>query len=430
MRSAILYQSEDKDVTLIDIPTSIAIAQGSPSEVHHGQLLSSEPLLKPYLSLEPKSNKAKAKLRKDNEAREAVHDSLRSHIVGALEDIQKHHMGKWCLPRCVGPNQQLIRSSTQKRKADSEEATQEDQLPLEPDFHTFAANLDVLSHFQSAKEIIHLSPEKDKRDAIPNISSLYNNAVRNANNPCLNLSIGQDNFIIPPLSTFIMSNIRTSVETIKQAALALLPVTTAIARPGQFNLIIIDPPWFNFSVKRASNYKVNKCDNLMGLLSNSALHQHLAYNGYVGIWITNKAASRKAVENLFVHWKVQKIEEWVWVKTTTDGETVTELDGLWRKPYEIFCLGKKKSKCEAKHADPELPKPSVKIIAAVPDLHSRKPCLKELLEHYMPDPSNYQALEIFARNLVAGWWSWGDEVLKFNWEGHWSKGSDSREARN
>ncbi len=48
----------------------------------------------------------------------------------------------------------------------------------------------------------------------------------------------------------------------------------------------------------------------------------------------------------------------------------------------------------------------------------------------MPDPSDYQALEIFARNLTAGWWSCGDEVLKFNWEGCWTEGLKSMQGRN
>lgn len=64
-----------------------------------------------------------------------------------------------------------------------------------------------------------------------------------------------------------------------------------------------------------------------------------------------------------------------------------------------------------------------RVIAAVPDLHSRKPCLKDLFERVFcsaqaPETSlvceSYTALEVFARNLTAGWWACGNEVLKFN----------------
>lgn len=93
---------------------------------------------------------------------------------------------------------------------------------------------------------------------------------------------------------------------------------------------------------------------------------------------------------------------------------------------------------------------------AVPDLHSRKPGVKgallhsstlvvfsyflsffsfapflfgiialyryspgstELVEPYLPE--NYRACEIFGRNLTEGWFTWGDEAIKFNWDGHW-----------
>jgi len=43
--------------------------------------------------------------------------------------------------------------------------------------------------------------------------------------------------------------------------------------------------------------------------------------------------------------------------------------------------------------------------------------LKLLVERWLDDikkkQDEYAALEIFARHLVAGWTSWGDECLKF-----------------
>lgn len=148
----------------------------------------------------------------------------------------------------------------------------------------------------------------------------------------------------------------------------------------------------------------------------------------MGVWITNKPAVRELVlgeDGLFAHWGVEIAEEWIWLKTTIYGEPVTPLDALWRKPYEVLLLGRKRRKVIAEGTDPvpgfgkEGARPKRRVIIAVPDLHSRKPCLKELIEPLMPDPSNYRALEVFARHLVAGWWSWGDECIKFNWEACW-----------
>lgn len=44
----------------------------------------------------------------------------------------------------------------------------------------------------------------------------------------------------------------------------------------------------------------------------------------------------------------------------------------------------------------------------------------ELVEPYLPE--TYRACEIFGRNLTEGWFTWGDEALKFNWDGHWGEG--------
>jgi len=62
-----------------------------------------------------------------------------------------------------------------------------------------------------------------------------------------------------------------------------------------------------------------------------------------------------------------------------------------------------------------------RVLVGVPDLHSRKPNLKSIFEQVMKK-EKYEALEVFARNLTAGWWGWGDEVLKFQSEEYWIEG--------
>lgn len=143
------------------------------------------------------------------------------------------------------------------------------------------------------------------------------------------------------------------------------------------------------------------------------LGQHIASGALVACWITHKASVRDAALEAFQAWDVQLVEEWAWLKTTVGGLPITQIDGLWRKPYEVLLLGRKGSD-GAPESDSEVQR---RVIVAVPDLHSRKPHLKTLIEPFLPGA--YRALEVFARNLTAGWWSWGDEVLKYNWEGHW-----------
>lgn len=198
------------------------------------------------------------------------------------------------------------------------------------------------------------------------------------------------------------------------AALTILPNPTAIAGPGQFDFTLLDPPWENRSVRRSAKYQTMNSSDPMTVLR-GMLGQHIAPGGLVACWVTNKANTRDTALAAFEYWGVQLIEIWAWLKTTIHGKPVTEIEGLWRKPYELLLVGKRSDK-EAGHLNDTA---KARVLVAVPDFHSRKPSLKELFEPMLP--VHYRALEIFARNLTAGWWAWGDEVLMYNWEGHWSQ---------
>lgn len=217
---------------------------------------------------------------------------------------------------------------------------------------------------------------------------------------------------IPPTATLLSTPITPS-----------LPLTQTIF--PHFNLITLDPPWPNRSVRRSSSYSTASTHNFITtLLYSLPIHTHLLPNGLLGIWITNKPTFRSLVlgpNGCFARWGVQLVEEWVWLKVTVDGRPVTELGGVWRKPYEIFLLGRKVQEedvvrdgsGEGSGTEPV----KRRVIVGVPDLHSRKPCLKALLEEMVPE--QYEALEIFARYGMAGWWAWGDEVGKFLGEEWW-----------
>jgi len=104
------------------------------------------------------------------------------------------------------------------------------------------------------------------------------------------------------------------------------------------------------------------------------------------------------------------IEEWIWLKVTASGQPICRLESTYRRPYEILLLGRK--------TDQNVPvQVKRRVFVGVPDLHSRKPNVRNFIDS-MLGPS-YHGLEIFARNLTAGWWAWGNEVLKFQGEEHW-----------
>ncbi|MCJ1362670.1 hypothetical protein MMC16_001776 [Acarospora aff. strigata] len=266
-----------------------------------------------------------------------------------------------------------------------------------------------------------MSTGTGKRSQFADLSSLSDRVVFNKSHTSITISIGfEHNIILPPLSTFILSSIEDSVGTLIDAPKTHLCGESLSAGPAQFDFILADPPWNNRSVRRSKKYKTfdrhldEPWDTIRDVLGN-----HLAVGGLVGIWVTNKAEPRKKALEAFKHWDVQLMEEWVWVKTTLHGELVTPLDGLWRRPYEILLLGRKSYALNHERINTKPSTISRRFICGVPDLHSRKPSLKELIEPLMPNQYCYRAFEVFARNLTAGWWSWGDEVLKFNLESNW-----------
>jgi len=193
--------------------------------------------------------------------------------------------------------------------------------------------------------------------------------------------------------------------------------------PRHFDLVLLDPPWPNRSAKRKGVYEqIGGMPYLKKMLLRMDIDNYLEHNALVGIWITNKPALREHVlgkKGLFEAWNVGLIEEWIWIKTTTKGEPMFDIDDSMRKPYEVLLLGRAAPNTwtTMTHAL----NPRKRVIAAVPDMHSRKPSLKDLMEPYMPDPTNYSALEVFARTLTAGWMSWGNEVLKYNSDIYWAK---------
>ena len=64
------------------------------------------------------------------------------------------------------------------------------------------------------------------------------------------------------------------------------------------------------------------------------IDSYLEHNALVGIWVTNKASRRGHVlgpGGLFETWNVGLMEEWIWVKTTTKGEPMFDIDDAMRK---------------------------------------------------------------------------------------------------
>ena len=430
----ILWQNAAKTTTLLDIPRSIVAAQGFNRPDDYG-LLSAQPREMPYPSSEPKTAAARAKLA-GNTVDEGLHAEYRELLTQALHEVRQHHSGEWCLPRSfveeAGPRKKKRKleeaedlSGTESHAADSALGPAAQQR-LPDYFLSSIARADVES-FEVQLSLADGSPIESTPHTIFGAPARFQ---ANDSDKFANLSLSKTDetesfdFHIPPRSSFYLGDCAASRDFRK----AIRGQSEQQGRRPVFDFILLDPPWPNRSIKRthktagATYSTILSGEDLGDMIFDMQLDTLMAEDALVGIWITNKQAVRELVlgrGGLFECWDVELAEEWIWLKTTAYGEPTSVLDALWKKPYEVLLLGRKRKK----DLDESQPGPAVKcrVIIGVPDLHSRKPCLKSLIEPMMPKDRPYAALEIFARLLVAGWCSWGEECIKFNWEGYWRK---------
>ena len=396
--SAILYQNGSMTITLIDIPKSIALAQELTKD-HDKQSnqdvrmpYSTSPPEAPYPSTEPKSAKREVvyQLAKEIFPTDHLREALTTIAAGTRENM-------WSLQRKLWE----IGVLTTK--------TNKDQKLLE-DLGT--------TEGWSAEDPLILT-EQGRSPA--NVAQISHRLVCNKRRTPIELRLDPfgTKYRIPPSSAFLLSKITPATTmSFSMAALHQYPDAspTTLAGPGEFDVVILDPPWSNRSVRRSRQYRtVEPEESPLGALR-SILSHHIAPGALVACWITNKPAVRDLALELFANWNLNVVEEWAWLKVTTKGEPVTDIEGVWRKPYELLLIGRKPHKDNPTNVHDIVRR----VVVGVPSLHSQKPHLKELIGQLLPDnTTDYRVFEIFARNLTAGWWAWGDEVLKFNDETAW-----------
>lgn len=355
-----------------------------------------------------------------------------------MNQVKLGRSGSWCLPRPFTQDP----PRTRKRKADK--AAVSEAALLEPS--DLPGTL-LSQHAKKGLTSAHAEPEdfagefrnwaedEDEEPIYDNYGHIDDKETGNAAHVHQHHAPGPDKltiydssdpagkyaFRIPPQSSLSLS----SCAWVRNFHARLRIQAEVLDIEPIFEFILFDPPWPNSSVKRTHktpNSTYNLSDSLLdieSLVAGIRLSLLTTETTLVGVWITNSPAVRHQVlgeGGIFDIWELDLVEEWIWLKTTSAGQPVTPLDGVWRKPYEVLLLGRKKKEFMVAGRKTPLMR---RVIFGVPDLHSRKPCLKRLIEPLMPDASKYRALEVFARHLVAGWWSWGDECIKFNWEEYW-----------
>lgn len=183
-----------------------------------------------------------------------------------------------------------------------------------------------------------------------------------------------------------------------------------------FDLVVLDPPWPSRSVKRKEgSYAIARgMSEVEELLLSIPIAARLEPEGLVAIWVTNKPAVIELVTSpggLFARWGLEAVGDWIWLKVTASGEPIVDPESRWRKPWERLLIARKRGSSAKLGVER-------KVLVGVPDLHSRKPNLRHCFDHELP--RGFRGLEVFARNLTAGWWSWGDQALLFQQQNHWA----------
>ncbi|KAL7787492.1 MT-A70 domain-containing protein [Trichoderma ceciliae] len=360
--SSILFQSSnDASATvLLDIPRSLEEAQVPPGFQPSARILSGTPPLKPFITPEPRDGAAATGhwLRNSQSAGAHIADLMAAAAAqSALDQLHSRYSGPFCLPRlCDSPDGPMLMAIDTDTSITS---------PSNSSSSTTTAG----NHASSETPLPPLPP----RVKIPHGAEYLHGSIRD----------------------------------LRQAF---------IDRAPQLRLIILDPPWPNRSVRRKKAGSYNTASNLsetQQLLSSIPVPSHLASDGLVAMWVTNKSSVLDLVtspKGVFASWGLELVTQWTWLKITSSGEPIFDIESTWRKPWETLLIAKRIG-----GKAPSALKPQV--IVAVPDVHSRKPNLRRLFGDIFEQ--DYSALEVFARSLTSGWWSWGDQVLQFQGPEHW-----------
>lgn len=201
----------------------------------------------------------------------------------------------------------------------------------------------------------------------------FGHVVINSSGGTVTLEAMGARFSIPQGSTFLMSD-----------AARLEPlVEHCNAHPtSSYDVVVLDPPWWNRSVRRSNKYPFLTSKEISEL----PLPSILADGALVVVWTTNSRTLVESIkDSLFSNWSVQFVAEWQWLKVTTSGEMVIDLESVHRKPYETLVVGIHKKCLHKPECTPgEAGKvrngsvfevPHQLIVCSVPTVHSQKPFL-------------------------------------------------------
>ncbi|CCJ28837.1 unnamed protein product, partial [Pneumocystis jirovecii] len=319
-------------------------------------LLSVEPINKPFKLPE-------SKLLQQSEFLIFKHKYWENEIIEALEQI--HHIRKnkkWTLKRNILTNEKI-------------------KVLEALENNIFLNSLYSYNILKSVKLLGGELNELELKNNNYNWIDIYNRIVTNSDIFSRSINISNNIFHIPPKSSFILGNLEINIDSL----------VNFTHKKGAFDIIIFDPPWRNKSSTRKGAYSSLKSNYFLMKVK------------YIKIkyFIHTSDTYRKVINKKRFHWYMGYQQE-----VTDIGEPIFNIHSFNRKPFEEIIFAQF-------IIEPEKIQFPKRIIAAVPDLHSRKPCIKNLLNSLIQD---YKGCEIFSRNLIPGWFSIGNQTLKAQWD--------------
>ncbi|CAL8313783.1 unnamed protein product [Merluccius merluccius] len=242
---------------------------------------------------------------------------------GSREDGSRQAGSREAGSREAGSREAVSREAG-SREAGSREAGEGEEPPPCPDCN-LAALCDMAKQLPLAEEQEEVPVQSLPAGGVCSTSDLdlFSRITENNADSAVEATLLGAHYIIPPHTGFLLSDF-TRIQP--------------LVRYGKkFDLIVLDPPWENKSVKRSGRYSILPSSQLKRL----PVPLLAAPGCLVVTWVTNKPRLLRFVrDQLYPHWGVRVVAEWLWVKVTTSGEYVFPLDSPHKKPYEVLLLGR------------------------------------------------------------------------------------------
>ena len=153
---------------------------------------------------------------------------------------------------------------------------------------------------------------------------LVNRLINTSTENDFELEMKKESFLLPKRSSFIICDIKESTNKLASNIIVILTQVSydfhvrTIEKNlssfplAKFDMIYMDPPWSNKSVRRGSKYKTSSNEEIFSWIP---IQNLLAPSGYIAIWITNKQAVEAFIRSHFEELNLKYKGEWKWVKS-------------------------------------------------------------------------------------------------------------------